>query len=94
MKNFRTFKVETWLGALFVLGFAGFFLGLFFLSMKNFDTELSVNTTEAHLTSLQVSNQERTMMAVWVERNKISIPSDTDKIRYLLSKYPDRPWLQ
>lgn len=88
--NFNTFKVESWLGAVFVLLLAGFFLGLFFIFMKNFDSDLATaNTTAASYGS----PQERSAMNEWAKKNNIDAPPGPNRVRYLISRYPDRPWL-
>lgn len=42
MRNLFTIQVESYLGAIFISLTALFFIGLIFIAMKNFDSELTV----------------------------------------------------
>lgn len=76
------------------MAFAGFFVGLFFIFMKNFDSELSLNTSDmSYISTLQISKEERVKMTEWIMKNRIEIPQDDLRASYLINKYPDRPWL-
>lgn len=93
MKNPLTFRIESGLGAIFIIAFAGFFIGLFFVFTKNFDSELSVSNSSS--ASVYGSPQERTQADAWIKQNHITgIPSGPMRMRYLIDKYPDRPWTQ
>ena len=91
MKNFATFRVESWLGSLFILAFASFFVGLLFVSMKNYDSELTSNNSA--IASAYGSPRERSVMNQWAEKNNINAPLGPNRVRWFLSNYPDRPWL-
>jgi len=46
MRNPLTIQIESYLGAVFISLWALFFIGLMFIAMKNFDSELSVIQSE------------------------------------------------
>ena len=54
MRNFLTIEVESYLGAVFLSLFALFSIGLIFIAMKNFDSDLTViNAEQAQLRTLK-----------------------------------------
>ena len=54
MKNFLTTEIESYLGAIFISLFALFFIGLIFIAMKNFNSDLTViNSDQAQLRNLK-----------------------------------------
>jgi len=79
-----------------MLAFSGFFVGFFYVSTENFNTELASfeSSDNNWLSSAHASQEERKQILDWVEKNEIVFPETGDKIRYLKSQYPDRPWLE
>lgn len=91
MKNPLSLRVESVVGSIFVLLFTGFMLSLFFIIKKNAETEMDLlNVSQISIKS--ISPQERYLIIQWAEEKNITLPSDKSKIRFLIHKYPDRPW--
>ncbi|KKR88661.1 MAG: hypothetical protein UW43_C0002G0067 [Candidatus Yanofskybacteria bacterium GW2011_GWA1_44_21] len=91
MRNFLTMEVESWVGSVFVIGLALFFVGLIFITMRNFNSDISImNSTQAKVKG--ISATESVLIRDWVKQNDIKIP-DGKGYRYVISKYPARPWL-
>lgn len=42
MRNVLTIQIESYMGAIFIFLLALFFIGLMFIAMKNFDSELTI----------------------------------------------------
>lgn len=54
MRNPLTIQVESYLGAVFIVLFALFFIGLIFVSMKNFNSDLTVlNSDQAQIRTIK-----------------------------------------
>jgi len=54
MRNFLTIEIESYLGAIFISLFALFFIGLMFIAMKNFDSDLIViNSDQAQIRTIK-----------------------------------------
>jgi hypothetical protein len=93
MRNPLTFRVESSLGAVFISLLSLFFIGILFISMKNLDSDLSVLTsTTSEVKVRNIAQSEVILIQEWVAVNKIVIPEGSG-YRYLLRKYPSRPWL-
>jgi hypothetical protein len=93
MKNPITFRVESSLGAVFISLLAFFFIGLIFIAVKNFETDIDVMTSISNSNRItHLSESERILIVEWAEYNDVTIP-DGRGYRYLVRKYPDRPWL-
>lgn len=94
MRNFLTFKIESVLGAVFIVAFAGFFIGLFFIFMRNYDSDLSTANSVSSVAFYGLP-QERILVKEWIKQNNIrDVPAGPTRMRYLINKYPDRPWTQ
>ena len=91
MKDFLTFQTESYIGAIFIVLFSGFLLGLFFLAMRGFNADLDL-TGDTQTRVLHISDTERKLMEIWIIENNIQIPPG-EGYRYLLKIYPSRPWL-
>jgi len=90
MKNPLTFQVESYLGAGFVVLFAGFCVSLIFVALKNFDSEIEImGAQETHIRT--ISPTERSNMESWIRVNSINIP-EGEGYRWLIRTYPSRPW--
>jgi len=86
-------QVESWLGSVFVLMFALFAVGVIFIALKNFNSDLAVidiQESQAHVKP--IPSTERKLMETWIKENNIQIPKDKG-FRYILEMYPNRPWL-
>ncbi len=91
LKSFLTFKVESILGAIFIIGVAGYFVGFLFVSMQNFDTDIALMDVDSSNIKY-ITDTERGLIDLWVANNGLSIPEGKG-YRYLMSLYPDKPWL-
>ncbi len=94
MKNALTYRVESSLGAVFISLLSLFFIGLMFIAVKNFGSDMDVMTAmdTNHIKTLAISQSEVVLIQDWVKNNGIVLPEGSG-FRYLLRKYPDRPWL-
>lgn len=93
MKNPLTFRVESSLGAAFISLLSLFFIGMLFAAVKNFDSDIDIMTaTSGEVKVVRVSETERLLMQDWISSNSIDLPEGRG-YRYLIGKYPDRPWL-
>jgi len=94
MKNPLTFRTESSLGAVFISLLSLFFLGLIFIAIKNFNTDIDIMTgTHDNSTRInRISQTELVLIQTWIQDNKIEVP-DGRGYKYLLRKYPSRPWL-
>ncbi len=93
MRNPITFRVESSLGAVFICMLSLFFMGLIFVAIMNFNSDIDImNGTIANSRINTVSKAEILDIQTWVKANNVEIPKGSG-YRYLISKYPDRPWL-
>lgn len=46
MRNFLTIQIESYMGAIFISFLALFFIGLIFIAMKNFNSDLTIINAE------------------------------------------------
>ena len=93
MKNPLTFHVESSLGAVFISLLAMFFIGLMLVAVKNFESDLDIMSTTNTNTSIKTASPtELAMVREWVATNNIEL-KEGQGYRYLLRKYPSRPWL-
>ena len=87
-----TTQVESRLGAAFITLLALFFVGLIFIALKNFSSDVLV--LEAGATQVKsISNTERLLIQNWVQDNNIEIP-DGQGYRYIIRKFPNKPWIR
>lgn len=90
MRNPLTIQIESWLGGILVFGVSAFLVGMFWVSVKNMESDADIlNFSSAKLTV--VSPQEKVLIDEWLANNGISV-KDVG-YRYLIKKYPDKPWL-
>ena len=93
MKNPLTFRTESSLGAVFISLLSMFFIGLLFISIKNAENDIDiVNGTYAATGARKISHTELSLIRSWLSENNIDIPEGRG-YKYLIRKYPDRPWL-
>lgn len=92
MRNFLTIEIESYVGAIFVTLLAVFFIGIMFVMLKNFDSDITVITSE-QVQVRTISATERVLIQDWIKENNVKIPEEVG-YRYLIEKYPSRPWLK
>lgn len=80
------------MGAIFIMLFAVFSIGLIFISIKNFNSDITIITSE-QIQVKTISATERELIRNWISENKVEIPEEVG-YRYLVQKYPSRPWLK
>ncbi len=91
MKNPLTLRIETWLGSVFVLLAAAFFVGLFVIALKNFNSDTQIlNSSGTKLRT--VSPEERSLIDQWLQQNNVGISASEVGYRYIIQKFPDKPW--
>lgn len=90
-ENVMTGRVESGMGALFIVIFAGFFIGFLFLAIKNFESD-SIVLDASQTQVVTMSSTERQLIAQWIKDNNIAVPQGKG-YSYLEHQYPDRPWL-
>jgi hypothetical protein len=92
MPNPLTTEVESRLGAAYISLMALFFIGLIFIALKNFNTDVGI--LEADQTRVKtISGTERRLIENWVKDNSVEVP-EGEGYRYLIRKYPDKPWIR
>ncbi|MEX2090684.1 MAG: hypothetical protein WD989_00950 [Candidatus Paceibacterota bacterium] len=92
MENPLTTQVESRLGAAYISLMALFFVGLIFITLKNFSSDVVV--LEADQTRVKtISSTERILIESWVKDNNIQLP-EGEGYRYLIRKYPNKPWIR
>lgn len=92
MDNPLTTQVESRLGAAYITLLALFFIGLIFIALKNFNSDVLV--LEADQAQVKtISGTERKLIENWVKDRDIVIP-EGEGFRYLIRKYPDKPWIR
>lgn len=90
--NPLTTQVESRLGAAYISLMALFFVGLIFIAMKNFNSDAVL--LEADQTRVKtISGTERILIENWVRENNIELP-EGEGYRYLIRKYPNKPWIR
>lgn len=91
MKNPLSLKVESLLGSIFVLTLSAFFVGLMLIAVKNFNSDneiLGMSNSKIRLISIQ----ERKLIDEWLVRNNIGLSAQEVGYRYIVRKYPAKPW--
>ena len=90
--NPLTTQVESRLGAAYISLMALFFIGLIFIALKNFNSDVVL--LEADQTRIKtISSTERTLIEGWVKENNIELP-EGEGYRYLIRKYSNKPWIR
>ena len=92
MSNPLTQQVESRLGAFYIALLALFFIGLIFIALKNFNSDTIVLDSQAAQVK-NISNTERYLINAWINENNIEIPEGKG-YRYVIQKYPDKPWIK
>lgn len=91
MKNPFTVKIESYMGAIFIVAFSAFFVGLMIIAVNNFSSEVDIMNSQ-QVKVRGVSETEYVLIRDWVKDNNIQVPEGKGA-RYIISKYPSRPWL-
>lgn len=92
MDNPLTMQVESRLGAAYITLLSMFFVGLMFIALKNFNSDVIV--LESDTTRVKtISSTERELIENWVRDNNIQIP-EGEGFRYLMRIYPGKPWIR
>ena len=93
MRDPLTYQVETWLGSVFVLIVSAFLVGFFWIQVKNFESDTEIFNYSI-IRIANVTYAERQQIDQWLANNKI-LPSVKEVgYRYIVKKYPDKPWLE
>ena len=93
MRNPLTFRIESWVGSVFVLAFSGFLVGVFILAVQNFGFDADILASSSSRVRLQtVSAEERALIDGWLGKTNVGISAEDVGYRYLIKKYPDKPW--
>ncbi len=91
MKNPLAVQIESWFGSLLVLVFAGFMIGFFLISVKNFNSDVDIlNSTGTKL--IVVSLEERQLIDQWLLDSNQGVSAKEVGYRYIISHFPDKPW--
>jgi len=92
MSNPLTIQVESRLGAVYISLLAIFFIGLFFIALKNFNSDsIILNSQSSQIKT--ISNTERDLINNWIKENNIEIP-EGNGYRYIIQQYPSKPWFK
>lgn len=94
MRNPFTFQIESYSGAVFMLLVGAFFASFMYIAIKNFDTDIETLDAQ-HVTAKikTISPAQRELMEIWMRENGVELP-EGESLRWLIRKYPDRPWLK
>jgi len=92
LRNPLTFQIESSLGAVFISLLSLFFIGLLFISIKNFGNDVDVLAASSDIRVSKLTQTERLLLKQWIEDNHVTIPEGFG-YNYLLRKYPKKPWL-
>ncbi len=90
--NPLTSQVESRLGAFYISLLAVFFIGLFFIALKNFNSDSIILESQGAQVKT-ISNTERQLINSWVQENNIQVPEGKG-YRYVIQQYPDKPWIK
>lgn len=91
MKNPLTFKIESWFGSVIVLIVSAFFVGWFLIAVRNFNSDTEI--LNSSITKLKtVSLEEKSMIDQWLRQDNIGISASEVGYRYIIQKFPDKPW--
>ncbi|MDO8676525.1 MAG: hypothetical protein Q7K16_02645 [Candidatus Azambacteria bacterium] len=95
MRNPLTFHIESWVGSLFVLAFSAFIVGIFILAVRNFGLDADIlASSNSEVKFKTVSAEEKVLIDDWLTKNNPGVSVPEVGYRYLIKKYPDKPWLE
>lgn len=67
-------------------------VGFFIIAVRNFNSDVDVlNSTTAK--ARVVGSQERMLIDQWLEENGTGISVQDVGYKYILNKFPNRPWI-
>lgn len=92
MTNPLTVRVESRLGAVYISLLTMFFIGLFFIALKNFNSDLVILDSQSAQVKT-ISTTERYLIDGWIRDNQIEVPEGKG-YRYVIHQYPSKPWLR
>lgn len=90
--NPLTVQVESRLGAAFISLLGLFFVGLFFIALKNLNSDLIVLDSQSAQVKT-ISTTERYLIDSWIKDNQIKV-SEGEGYRYIIKQYPNKPWFR
>jgi hypothetical protein len=90
--NPLTFRVESSLGAVYISLLSLFFIGLIFIAVKNLEADVDIMTITTENSKIKtISKGEVNLIQEWIIKNNIEL-EEGQGYRYLVRKYPSRPW--
>ena len=92
MRNPLTLQIESRLGAAYISLLGMFFIGLIFIALKNFNSDLIILDSQSAQVKT-ISNTERYLINNWIKENQIEIPEGKG-YRYTIQQYPSKPWFK
>jgi len=96
LKNPLTINIESSLGAIYLSMLSMFFIGLIFIAVKNFETDMDVDmimNISNSISTRKMSQTELVLLREWIKNSEVEIP-EGQGYKYLMREYPNRPWLQ
>lgn len=90
--NPLTTQVESRLGAVYIVLLSLFFIGLIFIALKNFNSDSIILDSQTAQVKT-ISTTERYLIDGWIKDNQIDIPEGKG-YRYVIQKYPSKPWFR
>ena len=75
-----------------ILAISASLVGFFIIAVKNFNSDVDI----LNATGVQVRNispQEKQMIDQWLEENNTGISVQDVGYKYILNKFPNRPWI-
>jgi len=93
LRNPLTFQVESWVGSLLVLAFAVFLVGIFFVALKNFNSEAEILASPSGVNFKKISLEEKKLIDNWLNKTKPDITVNDVGYRYIIKTYPEKPWV-
>ncbi|HEY4474921.1 MAG TPA: hypothetical protein VJC06_03300 [Candidatus Paceibacterota bacterium] len=92
MNNPLTNQVESRLGAFYISLLSMFFVGLIFIALENFNSDLIILDSQSAQVKT-ISNTERYLINIWIKENNVKVPEGKG-YRYLIQRYPSKPWFK
>ncbi|OGN04285.1 MAG: hypothetical protein A2831_01110 [Candidatus Yanofskybacteria bacterium RIFCSPHIGHO2_01_FULL_44_17] len=95
MRNPLSLHVESWVGSVIVLVFAVFLVGIFMLAVKNFSSDTEILASSDNGVKLRTfSDEEKTLIDDWLTKSNVGVSVEDVGYRYIIKKYPDKPWAE
>ena len=77
-----------------MLALSLFFIGFLFNAVNSFESDLDILSSQGEVRIKVLSVSEKNLINEWVSQNEIIVPKSDAYYKYILKKYPDKPWLQ